>query len=46
MTHIRKFFKKPQEVPVDVFFEKILYDEKFGYYSTCNPFGKNNPNQA
>ncbi len=41
MTQIRKFFKKPQEVPVDVFFEKILYDKKFGYYSTCNPFGKN-----
>ncbi len=27
--------------PIDVFIEKALYDEKFGYYSLNVPFGKN-----
>ena len=35
-----KFFKKSQFLPVDVFFKNVLYDKKFGYYTTKQPFGK------
>lgn len=41
MKILKKFFKKPQIIPLDIFFNKILYDQKFGYYSKKNPFGKN-----
>ena len=34
------FFKKSKTLPVDKFFENVLYDKKFGYYSSKNPFGK------
>ena len=34
-----KFFKKKKTLPVDKFFESVLYDSKFGYYSTRQPFG-------
>ena len=27
-------------IPIDKFVEKALYNKKFGYYSTKNPFGK------
>ena len=35
-----KFFKKSKTLPVDKFFKTVLYDKKFGYYSTKKPFGK------
>ena len=34
-----KFFKKKKILPVDKFFERVLYNSKFGYYSTHQPFG-------
>ena len=35
-----KFFKKSKFLPLDNFFKNVLYDIKFGYYSTKQPFGK------
>ncbi len=35
-----KFFKKSKTLPVDRFFENVLYDNKEGYYNRKNPFGK------
>ena len=35
-----KFFKKSKSLPIDKFFDNVLYDKKFGYYSSKNPFGK------
>tara|TARA_B100000242_G_scaffold283919_1_gene246677 strand:- start:640 stop:1704 length:1065 start_codon:yes stop_codon:yes gene_type:complete len=35
-----KFFKKTKTLPVDKFFQNVLFDKKFGYYSSKNPFGK------
>ncbi len=35
-----KFFKKSKVLPVDSFFNNVLYDHKFGYYSSKQPFGK------
>ena len=35
-----KFFKKSKILPVDIFFKNVLYDNKFGYYATKQPFGK------
>ena len=40
MTSNKKFFKKSDEIPVDKFFNRVLYDKKIGYYSTNLPFGK------
>ena len=34
-----KFFKKKKTLSVDNFFQNVLYDKKFGYYSTKLPFG-------
>ncbi len=34
------FFKKSKNLPIDKFFSNVLYDNKFGYYSTKIPFGK------
>ena len=34
-----KFFKRSRTLPVDVFFKNVLYDKKFGYYSSKLPFG-------
>ena len=39
MKYNLKFFKKKKTLPVDKFFESVLYDSKFGYYSTRQPFG-------
>jgi len=36
-----KFFKKKKSLPVDEFFQNVLYDKKNGYYNTKQPFGKN-----
>ena len=35
-----KFFKTAKSLPIDKFFKNILYDNKFGYYATQQPFGK------
>ena len=35
-----KFFKKQKSLPVDKFFQNVLYDKKNGYYSTKQPLGK------
>ena len=35
-----KFFKKSKILPVDEFFQNVLYDEKFGYYASKFPFGE------
>ena len=33
------FFKKSKILPADKFFENVLYDKKFGYYTSQTPFG-------
>ena len=35
------FFKKSKILPTDKFFRNVLYDKKFGYYTSQMPFGKN-----
>ena len=35
------FFKKSKILPADRFFRNVLYDNKFGYYSSQIPFGRN-----
>ena len=35
-----KFFKNNKSLPVDKFFQNVLYDKKNGYYTTKQPFGK------
>ena len=35
-----RFFKKSKSLPIDKFFDNVLYDKKIGYYSSKNPFGK------
>ena len=35
-----KFFKKSKILPVDEFFKNVLYDSKFGYYTSRLPFGE------
>ncbi len=39
MKSNKKFFKKIKTLPVDNLFQNVLYDSKFGYYSTKKPFG-------
>jgi NADH dehydrogenase [ubiquinone] 1 alpha subcomplex assembly factor 7 len=39
MNHNFKFFKKEKYLPADKFFRNVLYDKKFGYYCTKQPFG-------
>ena len=34
------FFKKSKNLPVDIFLRNVLYDKKFGYYTSQMPFGK------
>jgi len=36
-----KFFKKKKILPIDKFFQNVLYDKKFGYYNSKSPFGIN-----
>ena len=33
------FFKKAESLPVDKFFQNVLFDKKNGYYSSKLPFG-------
>ena len=35
-----KFFKKKKSLPIDKFFQNVLYDRKNGYYATKQPFGE------
>ena len=39
MKNNKKFFKKSKVIPVDKFFYNVLYDKKFGYYTSKIPFG-------
>ncbi|RPG95108.1 MAG: hypothetical protein CBE46_001395 [Candidatus Pelagibacter sp. TMED286] len=39
MKSNKKFFKKSKTLPVDEFLKNILYDKKYGYYASRNPFG-------
>ena len=41
MKSYLKFFKNSKFLPVDSFFNNVLYDNKFGYYTTKHPFGLN-----
>ena len=34
-----KFFKRSKILPIDEFFKNVLYDNKFGYYTTRQPLG-------
>ena len=36
-----KFFKKSKTLPIDKFFKNVLYNNKFGYYTSRFPFGEN-----
>ena len=40
MIKINKFFGKSKSLPVDEFINNTLYDKKYGYYTSNNPFGK------
>ena len=35
-----KFFKKFKSLPVDQFYNNVLYDKNIGYYNSVTPFGK------
>ena len=39
MKFINKIFKKTKTISFDSFFEKVLYDKKYGYYNKKIPFG-------
>ena len=34
-----KYFKKNKIIPIDNFFQDVLYNNSYGYYSKKNPFG-------
>ena len=34
-----KYFKNSKSLPLDQFFEEVLYNKKYGYYSQKLPFG-------
>ena len=35
-----KFFKGSKKLPIDKFFENVLYDRDHGYYANSQPFGE------
>ena len=37
---MKEIFKKDKKLSVDQFFERVLYDNKIGYYSKKKIFGK------
>ena len=39
ITSNKNFFRNFNSLPVDKFFLKVLYDNKYGYYATKKPFG-------
>ena len=38
MQTYNKYFKNSKKIPLDKFFDDVLYNEKYGYYSTKYPF--------
>ena len=34
-----KFFKSAKSLPIDIFFQNVLYDRNNGYYNSKIPFG-------
>lgn len=40
MKSYLKFFKNSKSLPVDKFYQNVLYDKKIGYYNSKQPFGK------
>ena len=40
MINNLKFLKKKKSLPVDKFFQNVLYDKNNGYYTTKQPFGE------
>ena len=40
MKNNKIFFKNSKTLPVDNFFKNVLYDKKFGYYTSQIPFGE------
>ena len=40
MNKIINILKEKKSIPLDKFINISLYDKKFGYYMTKNPFGK------
>ena len=41
MLKLKKLFHKYKNIPLDIFFENILYNKEDGYYVKKNPLGKN-----
>jgi NADH dehydrogenase [ubiquinone] 1 alpha subcomplex assembly factor 7 len=41
MNSNNKYFKKNVRLPIDDFFEDVLYNKNYGYYAKKNPFEKN-----
>ena len=39
MISNKNYFKGAKKLPVDKFFENVLFDKKIGYYSSKIPFG-------
>ena len=37
----KKYFKKQKNIPIDRFFDDVLYNKNYGYYSKNYPFEKN-----
>ena len=40
MNSNNKYFKKLKQLPIDKFFEDVLYNKNYGYYSKKIPFGE------
>ena len=40
MKNLNKYFKKSNTISIEKFVDNVLYDKKYGYYNTKNPFGK------
>ena len=40
MKDINKYFKQSNTISIERFIENVLYDKRYGYYNTKNPFGK------
>ena len=34
-----KYFKSAKSLPIDIFFQNVLYDRNNGYYNSKIPFG-------
>ena len=40
MKSLNKYFYNKKIMPLDNFFNNVLYDKKFGYYTNKDPIGK------